>query len=929
MASQKLRLEAEMKDGASPAIRKLREELAGLQATSAETRGTAKLNAEITQLASAAAVDGSTAVRKLRAELADLQKATAENRAITGLNKEIASLKKVSGEVSPTAGMKAYTNWMNEAGGKATGFLSSIKDIPGILGAVGVGGLGAGASIAGLASEMKKLGEQSLAMKELSRQTEISLDFVNRWSHAGEHFAVSGDAMSGMLDRFAGQLPDFNRGIGGMFKEFSQWPDVIRRMQHEGPAEALIDAFRQAEEVGKTKGPQVRKQFLDAIGLGGEAEKLFGDHGLSGLLTQLQKPWAGPSPEFLKQAQDLRDATIGFNNSLQQFENSSGPRFLETMRGIVDSAKAVVDYLNSRDWSKEEREQRKKIAEDSASKGENAFATGKLRLQKQEDTGVLPWIKNRLGLGDAPKASSVDPSTLPKFFHRSSYDRSGSGGLLQNASFTTGADPSSSSQFGLRGVMTESTKAGVVAAFREMMIDQSLKDKAGDGGGAGGEGGGGGNGGPGGGGSGVGSGGGSGGRRGFSLGDGGGTGSAGAGHKAVNNAELMKAAQEQLLKEGVSPDHVKAAAAALVGNVVQESVGDPNKVHDGGTGYGLYGARLGRRDNMLSWLAKNGFAKNSAEGQMKYMAHEAMTAKEYANSASALRLAQQSNLGAVTDAVARNFERPNERYANYGGRRNNAAAAFGADIGGGVGVAGQALKLGGDGTVLGGLEDMKRRGLISDQQCVTLGMAAVGIRKGVGQGGNVHDWRKGDAAEAGGLKKGTPISTFLDRQGRETDRYAGGGSGTPGAHLDHAGVFDHYTVDKNGRRTGFVMAEQYQGSGGVHMKAYGFHNGYGEGDGSHYHAIQTPDGRYLGGDRNPMSRRATDLAVAHPAAGRRAGNLGDTARERQQDASDHRLTIALHDPGGHVKSTRLERNGSLKVEMPNRWQTERNPLIGA
>ena len=892
MASQKLRLEAEMKDAASPAIRKLREELSALQATSAETRGTTKLNSEIAQLASSAAVDGSAAVRKLRAELADLQKATAENRAITGLNKEIGALKKMSGEVGTTAGMKSFTGWMGEAKTAATGVMGAIGGVPSILGAVGIGGIAAGASVAGLASELKKLGDQSLAMKELSRQTEMSLDFVNRWSHAGEHFAVSGDAMRGMLDRFAGQLPDFNRATGSMYKEFSQWPDVIRRMQHEGPAEALMDAFRQAEEVGRVKGPQVRKQFLDAIGLGGDAEKLFGEKGLSGLLGQLNKPWAGPSPDFLKQALALRDATSNFENAVVKLENTIGPDFLKAMTSGIQGLEGAIEALETtfkfmrdfltkdgKDWDK-----------DHNPGGRFGQAPSRMRAAPDGAQSLMP--RNR----QAPETYHYRRNDGHTLYNPSSYDGSRSGGLLQNASFTTGADPSSSSQFGLRGVMTDATKAGVVAAFREMMIDQDLKSKSsGDdaGGGSGGGGAGG-----------IGGGGGSGGRRGFSLGEGGGSGSAGAGHKAANNAELMKAAQEQLLKEGVSADHVKAAAAALVGNVVQESGGDPNKVHDGGTGYGLYGARLGRRDKMLSWLSQNGFAKNSAEGQMKYMAHEAMTTKEYSNTASALKLAQQSNLGAVTDAVARNFERPNEAAANYGGRRNNAAAAFGSDIGGGVGDVGMNLRT-------------------LNEQCVSLAKAAVGAN------GSVHEWRRGVGALAGTLKPGAPIATFLDRAGRTVDRYANGGTGTPGAHLDHAGVFQSYIRDKDGKPIGFNMAEQYQGSHGVHSKRYMFGAGQGEGNGSNYSAITGPDGQPLGGDRNPMSRRATDVAaVPHPAAGRRATGSVEASRERQ-DGSEHLLRIDLRDPGGHVKATRLERNGPLKVEMPNRWQTGRNALIGA
>jgi len=95
------------------------------------------------------------------------------------------------------------------------------------------------------------------------------------------------------------------------------------------------------------------------------------------------------------------------------------------------------------------------------------------------------------------------------------------------------------------------------------------------------------------------------------------------------------AARAQLKAEGVPDAELDTATQALIGQAIAESGGNPNTVHDKGTGYGIYGARLDRRDKMLTWLAENKYAKNSPEGQAKYMAHEAMT--RYPTVARALR----------------------------------------------------------------------------------------------------------------------------------------------------------------------------------------------------------------------------------------------------------------------------------------------------
>ncbi len=109
-------------------------------------------------------------------------------------------------------------------------------------------------------------------------------------------------------------------------------------------------------------------------------------------------------------------------------------------------------------------------------------------------------------------------------------------------------------------------------------------------------------------------------------GGGAGLGPVGGGKPAARSA-MMKYAMDQLRKEGVPEANLRAAAAHLVGQADMESSLNPRTVHDGGTGYGIYGARLDRRSKMFAWLDANGFARDSAEGQMRYMAHEAMNGK--------------------------------------------------------------------------------------------------------------------------------------------------------------------------------------------------------------------------------------------------------------------------------------------------------------
>jgi hypothetical protein len=125
-----------------------------------------------------------------------------------------------------------------------------------------------------------------------------------------------------------------------------------------------------------------------------------------------------------------------------------------------------------------------------------------------------------------------------------------------------------------------------------------------------------------------------------------------------NTADAMRIAMNALAKEGVPSQNLRAAAALLVGEATAESSLNPRAVHDSGTGYGIYGAGHERMTAMLNWLAANGYAKDSLEGQMRYMAHEAMSGK-YPRTRAAL-------MGATPENIVGNT------YGRHGGIRESA-----------------------------------------------------------------------------------------------------------------------------------------------------------------------------------------------------------------------------------------------------------------
>lgn len=161
---------------------------------------------------------------------------------------------------------------------------------------------------------------------------------------------------------------------------------------------------------------------------------------------------------------------------------------------------------------------------------------------------------------------------------------------------------------------------------------------------------------------------------------------------------------------------------------------------------------------------------------------------------------------------------------------------------------------------------------LSNQQCVTLAYAFAGIPY---TQANVLGARRGESVVGGKhglLPTGTPVATFFNKDMTIGDRYAAGGTGTPGISRDHMGIVYGY-LDKDGKPTtdpnkveSVQLLNQWSGSS-PHITSYPLHSGYGEKRGDAYFSINDVAGNPMG-SFNPLAveAKAQNDATATPSA---------------------------------------------------------------
>ena len=171
------------------------------------------------------------------------------------------------------------------------------------------------------------------------------------------------------------------------------------------------------------------------------------------------------------------------------------------------------------------------------------------------------------------------------------------------------------------------------------------------------------------------------------------------------------------------------------------------------------------------------------------------------------------------------------------------------------------------------------------EECVVLAKFAVNAMR------TVAHWRRGPCAVDVIMPAGTPLATFMDRNGHPSDQWDGGqGLGISGNFTTHSGVLAGYVLDSAETVVGLKLWEIYPGAGRVRRQIYPVDDTlFGTANARAYHAILDRDHAPLGGADNPYfalwSEAGSAVVPANTAAAITVIGPEDPRRSTERNAA--------------------------------------------
>jgi hypothetical protein len=562
-------------------------------------------------------------------------------------------------EIRVAPGMRQAREEMEKLQSQFRSVTTLAANVTGSIAAVGLSSITAAASFGAFVAAMKNSADTANGLRVLAQDTGMAVNALHRLEAIGKRFEIPTDAIDASVKNISGKLPDLKRGIGELY-------GILNEKDPAFAAQLRADAQR--GDTGAAFGHSLGflQKFKDEQERRRWSAEIFGDPNLSRMFpggsrdefdkAAKEAEAAGTiSKELLEASESYKKAIINLGDAFDRLKNEVAPGPIRAMTAVFEALQKIAsDTRNELELLAAAWERIRKAT--GLSPPDRASVARDIEFNQRQLRSVDQLIANKENRGEDARDSKAhrdriidelrqlneklqnlpDAMVQKQAFYG---NEGGFGGLLQRASLTVGGGPGGGIWSGRSGGgrfnglgLSAGDRAGGGAR-------SAIPGSAGDGGGN---------------------------PMGpvegrpenpmHSRAAGGGVGPSGSAH-AATRAAMMGFAMDQLRSEGVPEASLRAAAAHLVGQADMESGLRPWLSHDGGTGYGIYGARLGRRSAMLAWLSKNGYARDSAEGQQRYMAHDAMSGR-YRRTRDILMNASPEMLARDSWAVTREFESP-------------------------------------------------------------------------------------------------------------------------------------------------------------------------------------------------------------------------------------------------------------------------------
>ena len=244
-------------------------------------------------------------------------------------------LGKTLGDVKPSNGMAAATKWMADFRGAADKANVAVRPITSSLSALGVGGLAASLSMAELVRQVKELAGGALDLRDLSRQSLISVGDLQKLQFVAAKVRIDPAALSGALVGFSDKMLDLKRHTGEFYTYLlRQNEGVAQKIAADSPVDALKDTL---DYLSRIKDPAIQRRVADTMNLGAFVPMLGkGPDGLAAMFAEAGREVKPITQAMIEASERLNESTTNLNQSWANLKNDIGPSIINPLSNVID-----------------------------------------------------------------------------------------------------------------------------------------------------------------------------------------------------------------------------------------------------------------------------------------------------------------------------------------------------------------------------------------------------------------------------------------------------------------------------------------------------------------------------------------------------------------------------------------------------------------